>query len=130
MTNLDEIEPRPEGELTLSVKAEPAVGPNTTGIHAGWIVSQVELASLKAAESATGSSAVTVAIEAMDFVSPVNRGARVHVYTRLKGAGRTSVKVYAEVWVEHGDDYHKVTATSIVLVAIDDAGRARPINQH
>lgn len=57
-----------------------------------------QAAELAAGREAGGRTA-TVAIEAMDFLSPVRVGSMVSVYTQVQDIGHSSIKIDVEVWV-------------------------------
>ena len=74
--------------------------------------------------------AVTVAMDGMQFLAPVGVGDEVSVYGTLLSTGRTSITIAVEAWrrLRDGSTSEKVTAAKFTFVAIDDAGRPRPIH--
>lgn len=128
MTDMDEV-PQPIGELTLQAVAMPKDTNASGDIFGGWLVSQMDLAGLVAAERIAEGRVATVAIDEMNFMVPVKVGAVVSCYTRTVETGRSSIQVQIEVWaVNQGrTEPHKVTEGMFVFVAIDGNGRTRVI---
>ena len=83
---------------------------------------------MAAVERARG-RAVTIAVEAMTFIRPVRVGDVLEVFTDIESIGRTSMKIHIEAWVRRykTHDQEKVTDATFTFVAIDDAGKPRPI---
>jgi len=80
------------------------------------------------ASSARG-RVVTIAVEAMTFIRPVRVGDVLEVYTEVESIGRTSMKIHIEAWARRFKTHaaEKVTDATFTFVAIDDAGKPRPI---
>jgi acyl-CoA thioesterase YciA len=98
-------------------------------IFGGWVLSQMDQAGgIAAAERAHG-RVVTIAIEAMSFIRPVKVGDVLCVYTAVDQVGRTSLKIHIEAWARRFRTHHreKVTDATFTFVAIDEAGRPRPV---
>lgn len=72
---------------------------------------------------------VTVAVEAMSFISPVKVGDILCVYTTIERVGTTSVTVAIEAWARRNRlaDRVKVTDGRFVYVALGEDGRKRPV---
>ncbi len=72
---------------------------------------------------------VTIAVEAMTFIRPVRVGDVLEVYTEVESIGRTSMKIHIEAWARRFKTHaaEKVTDATFTFVAIDDAGKPRPI---
>jgi acyl-CoA thioesterase YciA len=72
---------------------------------------------------------VTVAASTMVFIQPVKVGDVVCVYTSLKRVGRTSITFDIETWVlrRRIGDRLKVTQAEFTFVAVDEAGKPRPV---
>ena len=85
-------------------------------------------AGLIAARRARG-RVVTVAMDSMQFLQPVSVGDEVSVYGEITAVGRTSITIAIEAWRRHRheDEEVKVTSATFTFVAIDDAGRPRPV---
>lgn len=127
---LNDDAPQPQGELSLQTLAMP-VDTNANGdIFGGWLVSQMDLAAaIKAIKIASGRVA-TVAIEPLVFLTPVHIGAVVSCYTEMLEVGRSSMRINVEVWIPHKTSFEptKVTEGEFILVALDQEGRTREIN--
>ena len=90
-----------------------------------------QAAELAAGRQAHGRTA-TVAIEAMDFLSPVRVGSMVNIFTRVQEIGHSSIKIDVEVWIRlpqerNPQELHKVTEARFVMVALDENGRIRAV---
>ena len=130
------MEHEPSGELTLRTLAMPK-DVNTNGdIFGGWVLSQMDMAAgIVAADRAKGRVA-TVAIDAMQFIRPVKVGDVLCIYVAVARVGRTSMGLQIEAWVRRRiqtgggqEGREKVTEGLFTFVAIDDAGRPRPVPQ-
>jgi len=122
-----DLEPR--GELTVRVVAMPCDTNANGDIFGGWVLSRMDQAcGIAAAEKANG-RVVTVAIEAMKFIRPVKVGDVLCVYTAIGHVGRTSMQIHVEAWARrfHSHQREKVTEATFTFVAVDDAGRPRPV---
>jgi len=100
-------------------------------IFGGVILSYVDLAAAVEAGRTAPLSFVTRAMNAVEFKEPVQVGDTVSFFTETVHVGRTSltvrVNVEAERWRGKTDERVKVTEAEVVLVAVDDQGRKRPI---
>ena len=99
-------------------------------IFGGWLMSQMDIGAGTVAMRAAKGRTVTVAMDGMQFLVPVSVGDEVSVYGQLLGIGRTSISVAVEAWRRERDEDHsvKVTEAKFTFVAIDEAGRPRPIS--
>ena len=119
----------PRGDLTVRLAAMPRDTNANGDIFGGWVLSQMDQAGgIAAAEKAQG-RVVTIAIEAMSFIRPVKVGDVLSVYTAVDHVGRTSMKIHVEAWARRFRVHHreKVTDATFTFVAIDEAGRPRPV---
>ncbi len=127
MMNSEEASPR--GGLTIRTIAMPADTNANGDIFGGWVISRMDQAGGIAAVERSRGRAVTIAIEAMTFHRPMKVGDVLEVYTEIGRIGRTSMKIHIEAWSQrfmtHQRD--KVTDGTFTFVAVDDAGRPRPI---
>lgn len=121
--------PQPRGELTLQLM--PLAGDtNANGdVYAGWLVKHMDLAAGSAAGRLAQGRTATVALDRMEFLSPVRVGSEVSFYTSLQDVGSSSMKIQVEVWTRDPAAQHprKVTESLFVFVAIDEKGRIRPV---
>ena len=98
-------------------------------IFGGWVLSQMDIAGgIVAAREAQGATA-TVAIEAMQFISPILLGDLISVFARVERRGRTSLGIRIDVTASRnrGQDEVKVTSGLFTFVALDDDHRPRPL---
>jgi acyl-CoA thioesterase YciA len=100
-------------------------------IFGGVILSHIDLASAVEARKAAPLRYVTKAMREVDFHQPVFLGDIVSFYTETVRIGTTSITVKVTVEAErwgagHGEKV-KVTEAEVVLVAVDETGRPRPI---
>jgi len=119
----------PRGELALRTFAMPADVNINGDIFGGWVVSQMDLAGGIVAAGRARGRVATVAIEAMQFIRPVNVGDVVCVYAEVERVGRTSMGIHIEAWAlqRHRGERRKVTEATFTFVAIDNDGRPRPV---
>lgn len=121
----------PKGDLVTRTIAMPADTNSNGDIFGGWLVSQMDLGGALLARNTARSRVVTVAIDAMSFVAPVNVGDTVTCYASLLKIGRTSMKIAVESWVQRHSDSSvlRVTEGIYTYVAIDAHGRPQPVNR-
>ncbi len=119
----------PKGELTVRTIAMPRDTNANGDIFGGWVMSQMDVAGGIAAVQRSQGRAVTIAVEAMTFIRPVKVGDVLCVYTTIEKVGRTSMKIQIEAWARRfmSDVREQVTHGIFTFVAIDDAGRPRPV---
>jgi acyl-CoA thioesterase YciA len=117
----------PAIKLLLLPKDTNALGT----IFGGVILSHIDLASAVEARKMAAHRYVTKAMREVEFHEPVFLGDIVSFYTETSRVGRTSitvkVSVEAERWGAGRGERVKVTEAEVVLVAVDENGRPRPI---
>jgi acyl-CoA thioesterase YciA len=114
----------------IRVVAMPADANAYGDIFGGWLLSLMDNgAGLTAARRSKG-RAVTVALDGMVFHAPVKVGDEVSVYTHIENVGRSSITIAVEAYRRHRseDTATKVTEAKFTFVAIDDAGKPRPVD--
>jgi len=113
----------------IRVTAMPADTNAYGDIFGGWLLSMMDSAAGLTAARYSHGRAVTVAMDGMQFHEPVKVGDEVSVYTQVERVGRTSMTIGVEAWrrARHVDHAAKVTEAKFTFVAIDDAGRPRPV---
>ena len=121
----------PENKLpALRVMSMPADANQNGDIFGGWIMSHVDIAGgILAGRTARGRVA-TVAVKEFIFKQPVQIGDVLSFYADLLRIGTTSVTVKVEVFAERRPSdptVVKVTEATLTYVAIDSAGRPRPV---
>ena len=121
----------PTGNLTIRTLAMPADTNPAGDIFGGWVMSQMDIAGAIAAIERAKGRVVTVAVEAMTFISPVKVGDILCVYTSIERVGNTSITVGVEAWARRNrlDDRVKVTDGRFVYVALGEDGMKRPVSQ-
>jgi acyl-CoA thioesterase YciA len=119
----------PRGHLTLRTLAMPGDANPSGDIFGGWVLSQMDIAAGICAGQRAQGRVATVAIDAMKFIRPVNVGDVLCVYTDMHRVGRTSLAIHLEAWVLKNrlGGRVKVTEGIFTFVAIDAAGKPRPV---
>jgi acyl-CoA thioesterase YciA len=119
----------PIGELTLRTLAMPADANAAGDIFGGWVMAQMDLAcGMRAAERARG-RVVTAAVKEMSFAKPMKIGDTLGIYTHISHVGRTSMVLKVEAWAQRylSDVMERVTHADIIMVALDENGRPKPV---
>ncbi|MEW6451393.1 MAG: acyl-CoA thioesterase [Pseudomonadota bacterium] len=120
---------KPRGELTVRISAMPGDTNANGDIFGGWVLSRMDQAGGIAGVERAKGRVVTIAVEAMTFIRPVRVGDVLEVFTEVESVGRTSMKIHIEAWARRFQTHvqEKVTDATFTFVAIDDAGKPRPI---
>ena len=123
------IDGAPRGALTVRIIAMPADTNANGDIFGGWVLSRMDQAGGIAGVERARGRVVTVAIDAMQFIRPVRVGDVLEVYTEVESIGRTSMQIHVEAWARRFQTHvrEQVTQAMFKFVAIDDAGKPRPI---
>ncbi len=121
--------PEPRGELSLRTVAMPADTNPNGDIFGGWIMSLMDVAAGIASGTRARGRVATAAVSHLSFIQPVKVGDVVCVYTDVVKTGRTSITVGVEAWVlrQNQGERQRVTFAEIVMVAVDEQGRPRPL---
>jgi acyl-CoA thioesterase YciA len=125
----DNCQSAPRGELTVRLIAMPRDTNANGDIFGGWVLSQMDQAGGIAGVERAQGRVVTIAVEAMTFIRPVRVGDVLCVYTEVERVGRTSMRIHIEAWSQRFRTHfrEKVTDAVFTFVAVDDDGRPRPI---
>ena len=129
-TRNDPLSPTaPAGVPALRAMAMPADANPNGDIFGGWLLSQMDLAGGAEAYDMARGRVATAAVEGMSFLAPVFIGDLVSCYAEIVRVGRTSMAVKVEIYVRRRESHEivKVTEGVFTYVAIDDAGRPRPL---
>ena len=120
---------KPHGDLAIRTLAMPADANPSGDIFGGWVLSQMDIAASTCAVERAQCRTVTVALDAMSFISPVKIGDVLCVYTELKKVGNTSMDIYVEAWAKRGrlGEMDKVTEAMFKFVAVDENGLPTPV---
>ena len=123
---------QPEGLMTLRTQAMPKDANPNGDIFGGWVMCQMDIGGgLLAMEIARG-RVVTVTVDKMAFVRPVQVGDTICVYGSVIRIGNSSIDIKLEVWAkdlieEFESQRHLVTEAVFRYVAIDKDRRPRRI---
>ncbi len=128
---IDYIAREPKGELAICTLAMPSDTNPNGDIFGGWVVSTMDLAGLVIIKRYIQHRITTVAINSMEFFSPVHVGDTVSCYGEIIKMGRTSIHLRMETWAQgyaRGAKRNEiVTEGTFVYVAIDDDGKPTPL---
>lgn len=119
-------------ELVLKVIPMPADCNANGDIFGGWVMAQVDLAGSVVPARYVHGRMATVAVNQFIFKQPVRVGDILSFFASVSRIGNTSITVQVEVYAERFNlqgRYIKVTEASLTYVAIDDAGKPRPIKK-
>jgi acyl-CoA thioesterase YciA len=108
----------------------PADSNQNGDIFGGWIMAQVDIAGGTVAGRLARGRVATVAGNEFIFKQPVQIGDLLSFYVDMKRVGNTSNTVTVEVYAERRPSdpkVVKVTEATLTYVAIDSAGRPRPV---
>ncbi len=121
----------PRGDLMVRTIAMPADTNANGDIFGGWVMAQMDIAGGIAGVDRARGRVVTVAVDGMTFIRPVKVGDVLCVYTTIERVGRTSIRIGVEAWARRfrTQSSDKVTAATFTFVAIDDAGKPRPVSE-
>jgi acyl-CoA thioesterase YciA len=113
-------EKEPEGQLTIRTVAMPSDLNYEGDVFGGWLLSQMDMAGGIAARWRAQGRVATVAIEAMQFHTPIKMGDELSCYCVEIKVGRTSLTFRVEAWVRRreGGAQEKATQGTFTFVAI------------
>jgi len=117
-------------ELVLKTIPMPADCNPNGDIFGGWVMAHVDLAGAVLPARYVDGRMATVAVNQFVFKQPVRVGDILSFFASVTHVGRTSITVQVEVYAERyraQGQYVKVTEASLTYVAIDEAGKPRPI---
>jgi acyl-CoA thioesterase YciA len=119
----------PDDAPQIRVIAMPADANPAGDIFGGWLMAHMDQAGASVAFRTARGRVATVAVDAMTFHLPVHVGDEVSLYGKLLGTGRTSIRVHVEAWRRDRttEDAARVTEATFTFVALDEAGRPRPV---
>jgi acyl-CoA thioesterase YciA len=124
--------PPSDRELVLKVIPMPADCNANGDIFGGWVMAQVDLAGSVLPARIVNGRMATVAVKEFIFKQPVRVGDILSFYAVVTRVGNTSITVDVEVYAERfraQGQYVKVTQATLTYVAIDEAGKPRPIQR-
>ena len=119
----------PRGEITLQTLPMPADSNANGDIFGGWLMSQMDLGASVMARGRARGRVATVAVDGMEFHKPVKVGDVLAIHSEMQREGRTSMKIGVEAWITRmpNGDHMRVTKATFTFVAIDEAGKPRPL---
>ena len=99
-------------------------------IFGGWVLSQMDIAAGIVASRRADGPVATIAIEKMEFITPIHLRDLISVYAHVERVGRTSMAVRIEVIAhrDRGATELKVTEGLFTFVALDENHRPRPVD--
>jgi acyl-CoA thioesterase YciA len=123
--------PQPRGELAARTLAMPADTNPAGDIFGGWIMSLMDSAGAITATRRAEGRVATAAVSNISFLQPVKVGDVVCCYAEILRVGTSSMTLGVEVWVlrQGCGPRIKVTSAEFTFVALDDAGRPRPLGE-
>ncbi|MEO7411165.1 MAG: acyl-CoA thioesterase [Sphingomicrobium sp.] len=100
-------------------------------IFGGWVLSQMDIAAGIIASRRARGAVATVAIEKMNFITPIHLRDLISVYAEVERVGRTSMQIRIEVVAsrDRGETEVKVTEGMFTFVALDDQARPRAVDE-
>lgn len=115
--------------ITLRFLAEPNTVNFGGKVHGGTVMKWIDEAGYACATSWAKRYCVTVSVGSIRFIRPIRIGDLVEVQARLAYTGTTSMNIAVEV--RAGDMklglMETITECIVVFVALDDDGKAMPI---
>jgi len=119
----------PRGDITLQTIAMPADANANGDIFGGWLMAQMDLGASVLARTRAQGRVATVAVNGMEFHKPVKVGDVLAIHSVMEREGRSSMTIGVEAWITRlgGGHHMRVTRAVFSFVAIDDAGKPRPL---
>src|SRR4051812_18487399 len=115
------------------VETEQLVLPGLTNTHGtifgGILMQWIDIAAGISAGRHAGGPVVTASMDRLHFITPVNLGEIVTLQAQVNFAAHTSMEVGVRVLAETrpGGERRQATRAYLTFVAVDDAGRPRPV---
>ena len=99
-------------------------------IFGGWVLSQMDIAAGIVASRRADGPVATIAIERMEFITPIHQRDVISVFAEVERVGRTSMAIRIEVIAtrDRGATDIKVTEGLFTFVALDEQHRPRPVD--
>lgn len=98
-------------------------------IFGGWLMSQMDLAANSVASRRAGGRTVTVAADAMQFLSPVFVGDEITIFADIVHTGNSSMKIKVCTYARrrHTEETEKVTEAVFTFVKIGRDRKPKPL---
>ena len=118
------------GEPMLRVVPGPSDINANGHIFGGWVLSQMDIAAGIVASRRADGPVATIAIERMEFITPIHLRDVISVFAEVERVGRTSMAIRIEVIAtrDRGATDIKVTEGLFTFVALDEQHRPRPVD--
>ncbi len=100
-------------------------------VFGGWVMSHVDMAGAIPGMRRARGRIATIAVNSFIFQQPVSAGDVVSFYAEVVKVGNTSITVDVQVYAERHPENPiivKVTEARLTYVALDMAGRKRPVD--
>ena len=99
-------------------------------IFGGWVLSQMDIAAGIVASRRADGPVATIAIERMEFITPIHLRDVISVFAEVERVGRTSMAIRIEVIAtrDRGATDIKVTEGLFTFVALDEQHRPRAVD--
>ncbi len=116
-------------EPVLRVMPEPADINSNGHIFGGWILAMMDRAGGIVAGQLCQGPCATVAIEGIDFISPILLRDVISIYGDVERVGRTSMAIRMDVIAirKMGTQQVRVTSGLFTFVALDENHQPRPV---
>jgi acyl-CoA thioesterase YciA len=116
---------------TRVLTAMPADANPDGDIFGGWLMSQMDLSAGAVASRRAQGRTVTIAVDAMQFLSPVFVGDEVSIFADIIKIGNTSMKIKVCAYARrgHSEEMDKVTEAVFTFVRIGKDRRPKTIPQ-
>ncbi|WP_043764673.1 acyl-CoA thioesterase [Methylobacterium sp. Leaf106] len=120
----------PQGALpllrTLTLPSEANLN---GGVFGGWIMAELDKAAGLLGMRRARGPCTTVAVENLRFVAALKVGEEFSIYGQVESVGRSSMRLRLDGFAADpsGGEPRRVVEALFVAVALDDAGRSRPL---
>ncbi|CAL4321755.1 Acyl-CoA thioester hydrolase YciA [Buchnera aphidicola (Eriosoma grossulariae)] len=124
----------PQGEMVLRTLAMPKDTNAHGDIFGGWIMSQMDMGGAILAKEIAKGRVVTVSVNGMVFLKPVNVGDVVGCYAKCIKIGNSSITIHVEVWIKKITSvpigyFYRATEAVFIYVAIDENGEPKLLSK-
>jgi len=99
-------------------------------ISGGWILSQVDDAAGLAGYKFSGADAFIVKIVDLTFLASLDASHSFRIYAAPIRFGSSSFSLSLTAWLETDHGPRQILTSEILMVAVDDAGKPRPIAEN
>ncbi|MGV9004670.1 acyl-CoA thioesterase [Flavobacterium sp.] len=116
----------PESQVTMSLLMLPSHSNFSGKIHGGFILSLLDQIAFASASKFSGHYCVTVSVDTVDFLNPIDVGELVTLKACVNFVGKTSMVVGIRVEAEniHTGEIKHCNSSYFSMVAKDDLGKS------